>query len=94
MESAAYGEVVGDSFQTIADIEAVEAEAPALAASVIGWLAGAGIIAGDPADFVLGTGRGYPPGPHYAATVTRPDRTSMPARRRQSANGPAQSQAT
>ena len=75
MESAAYGEVVGDSFQTIADVEAVEAEAPALASSVIGWLAGAGIIAGDPADFVLGTGRGYPPGPHYAVAVTRPDGT-------------------
>ena len=66
---------MGDSFQTIADVEAVEAEATALAASVIGWLAGAGIIAGDPADFVLGTGRGYPPGPHYAAAVTRPDGT-------------------
>lgn len=73
MESAAYGEVVGDSFQIIADVEAVEAEAPALAASVIGWLAGTGIIAGDPADFVLGPGRGYPPGPHYATTATRPD---------------------
>jgi hypothetical protein len=63
---------VGDSFQTIADVEAAEAEAPALAASVIGWLAGAGIIAGGPADRGLGTGPGYPAGPRYAAAVTRP----------------------
>ena len=70
---AAYGEAVGDNFQIIADVEAAEAEAPALAASVVNWLASAGIIAGDPADCVLGTGPGYPPGPHYAAAVTSPD---------------------
>jgi hypothetical protein len=64
---------VGDNFQIIADVEAEEAEAPELAASVVSWLAGAGIIAGDPTDCVLGTGPGYPPGPHYAAAVTSPD---------------------
>jgi uncharacterized protein YbaR (Trm112 family) len=64
---------VGDNFQITADVEAEEAEAPELAASVVSWLAGAGIIAGDPADCVLGTGPGYPPGPHYAAAVTAPD---------------------
>jgi hypothetical protein len=64
---------VGDNFQIIADVDAAEAEASALAASVVSWLAGAGIIAGDPADCVLGTGPGYPPGPQYAAAVTTPD---------------------
>ena len=37
---------MGDNFQIIADVEATEAEAPALAASVVNWLATAGIIAG------------------------------------------------
>jgi hypothetical protein len=64
---------VGDNFQIIADVDAAEAEAPALAASVVSWLAGAGIIAGDPADCVLGTGPGYPPGPQHAAAVAMPD---------------------
>jgi hypothetical protein len=64
---------VGDNFQIIADVEATEAEASALAASVVNWLATAGIIAGDQADCALGTGPGYPPGPHYAAAVTRPE---------------------
>ena len=62
---------VGDNFQIIADVEAVEAEAPALAASVISWLASAGIIASEPTDCVLGTEPGYPPGPDYAAGRVR-----------------------
>jgi hypothetical protein len=64
---------VGDWFQVIADVEASEAEAPALAASVIGWLRDARIIAGQPADCVLGADAGYPPGPRYVAAVTSPD---------------------
>ena len=64
---------MGDNFQIIADVDAAEAEAPALAASVVSWLAGAGIIAADPADCVLGTGPGYPPGPLHAAAVATPD---------------------
>lgn len=64
---------MGDNFQIIADVEATEAEAPALAALVIGWLAIADVIAGDPADCVPGTDPGYPPGPHHAAAVTVAD---------------------
>jgi hypothetical protein len=66
---------VGDNFQIIADVEATEAEAQALAASVVNWLATTGIIAGDPVGSTLGTRPCYPPGPHYAAAVTSPDDT-------------------
>lgn len=64
---------MGNNFQIIADVEASEAEAPALAASVITWLASAGIIAGEATDCVLGPESGYPPGPHYAAALSGPD---------------------
>jgi endogenous inhibitor of DNA gyrase (YacG/DUF329 family) len=63
---------VGDYFQIIADTEATEAEAPALGASVVAWLAGAGIIEAVPTDCVLSTEPGYPPGPRYIAAVTGP----------------------
>ena len=68
-----YRGAVGDSFQIIADVEAPEAEAPALAADVIGWLSGAGIVGAEQADCVLGAAAGYPPGRCYAAAVTTPD---------------------
>jgi uncharacterized Zn-finger protein len=64
---------VGDFFQIVADVEASEAEAPALAASVVGWLGDSGIITGEQAGCVLGAAAGYPPGPGYAAAVTDPD---------------------
>ena len=37
--------------------------APALAASVVRWLSGAGVIAGPLADCVPGPAEGYPPAP-------------------------------
>jgi uncharacterized Zn-finger protein len=64
---------VGDTFQIIADIEATEAAAPALAASVVRWLSDSDIITGQQADCVLGAAAGYPPGPGYAAAVTDAD---------------------
>ena len=64
---------MGDFFQIVADVEASEAEAPALAASVVGWLGDSGIITGEQAGCVLGAAAGYPPGPGYAAAVTDPD---------------------
>ncbi len=64
---------MGDTFAVIADVEAAQTEAPALAAAVIGWLSGAGIIAAGPADCVLGDEPGYPPGPRYATAVTDAD---------------------
>jgi hypothetical protein len=44
-----------------------------IASRNVRWLARAGIITGDPADRVLGTGPGYPPGPGYVAALTTPD---------------------
>ena len=64
---------MGDFFQIVADVEASEAAAPALAASVVGWLSDSGIITGQQAGCVLGAAAGYPPGPGYAAAVTDPD---------------------
>jgi uncharacterized Zn-finger protein len=70
---AGYGGAVGDTFQVIADVEASEATAPVLAASVVGLLRDSGVIAAARADCVLGAASGYPPGPGYAAAVTDPD---------------------
>ena len=64
---------MGDTFQTIADVGAGEAEAEALAAAVVGWLRDAGIIAGQQPGCVLGAAAGYPPGPGYDAAVTDVD---------------------
>jgi hypothetical protein len=65
---------VGDYFEIIADVEATEAEAPALAASVVSWLTREGIVAAEPAaECVLGAEWGYPPGRRYTAAVTEPD---------------------
>lgn len=65
---------MGDYFEIIADVGATEAEAPALAASVVNWLTREGIIAAKPAaECVLGAEFGYPPGPRYTAAVTEPD---------------------
>jgi hypothetical protein len=64
---------VGDGFQIIADVEVAEAAAAALAASVVGWLSDAEIIAGRRPGCVLGADAGYPPGPGYDAAVTDVD---------------------
>ncbi|HEX7161662.1 MAG TPA: hypothetical protein VF223_10575 [Trebonia sp.] len=64
---------MGDTFQIIADVEAAEAEAAALAASIVGWLRDAQIIAGQQPGCVLGADAGYPPGPGYDAAVTDVD---------------------
>jgi hypothetical protein len=63
---------VSDGFQIIADVEATEAEAAGLAASVVGWLAAERIIPAEPTDCVLGAESGYAPGPRYAVAVTAP----------------------
>jgi len=63
--------LVGDYFQVIADVEATEAEAPALAEAIVRWLAGTGVIMNDAADCVLGADAGYPPGPNFRAVTAR-----------------------
>lgn len=63
---------MGDYFQIIADVEATQAEAQALAESVVRWLAGDGIIMPTATDCVLGAESGYPPGPRYDVATTVP----------------------
>lgn len=60
-------------FQVVGDVEATEAEAPALAESVVRWLADDGVIARQPTDCVAGADAGYPPGPNFRSVVIRPD---------------------
>jgi hypothetical protein len=50
----------------------MEAEDPALARLVVGWLAENVIITASPADCLLGIEPSYPPGPGYVATVSEP----------------------
>lgn len=69
---------MGENFQVIADVEATEAEAPALAGTVVSWLAGMGIIASAATgDCLLGTGPGYPPGQNYMTAVSEPGHTLL-----------------
>ena len=65
--TAGYRGAVGDTFQIIADVEASEAAAPALAAAVVGWLSDAGTITGPASACVPG-----PAGATRRAPATRP----------------------
>lgn len=64
---------MGDHFQVIADVDAGEAEAPALAEALVNWLVRDGVITSDVTDCVLGAKHGYPPGPNFWAVVNNPD---------------------
>jgi len=64
---------VGDHFQVVADVEASEAEAPALAEAIAYWLAGTGVIRTGATGCVLGADAGYPPGPNFRAVTTEPN---------------------
>lgn len=64
---------MGDSFQTIVDIDATADSAPDLAAAAVGWLVERGILLGTTTDCVLGAGSGHAPGPRYAGAVTETD---------------------
>jgi uncharacterized Zn-finger protein len=64
---------MGDHFQVLADVDAGEAEAPALAASLVEWLVRDGVITSDVTDCVLGAEHGYPPGPNFWAVVNQPN---------------------
>ena len=59
-------------FQTIVDIDATEAQAPALAAATLGWLVKENIVQEVETDCVL-AGVGHAPGRDYASIVTVPD---------------------
>lgn len=62
---------MGDSFHTIVDPEATEADAPELAGRVLNWLISEQIIIPERTDCVLG-GDGYAPGPAYAKATGSP----------------------
>ena len=64
---------MGDSFQSIVDRDATEAEAPELGAAIHKWLVSEGIVSADASDCVLGSDTGFPPGPHYEKAVDGPD---------------------
>ena len=63
---------MGDSFQTIVDPAATEAEAPALADRVLCWLINEQVVARDRTNCVLGDG-GYGPGSAYIKATESPD---------------------
>lgn len=61
---------MGDSYQTIADVEVTERESSALAVSAVAWLAATGVVAAAPTACVLdGGGAGHAPGPRYTDAV-------------------------
>jgi hypothetical protein len=60
---------MGDSYQTIADVEVAEREAAALAVSTVAWLAATGVIAPSPTACVFG-GAGHAPGQRYTDAVS------------------------
>lgn len=60
---------MGSSFEVIADVDATEAEAPALAASIVAWLVDEGIVVAQIDQCVGGSGTGHRPGPHYGNAV-------------------------
>jgi hypothetical protein len=63
------GGIVGDWFQTIADVQAKPQAADTLAADVLGWLISSGIVSAERTDCVLGSDLGYPPGPRVDDVV-------------------------
>ena len=63
------GGIVGDWFQTIADIQASPQEADTLAADIRSWLIYSGIVSAERTDCVLGDDLGYPPGPRADEVV-------------------------
>lgn len=63
-----YGAGVGDSFQVIADVDATEAEAGALAQTVIRWMVDEEIIVAETSNCILGA-PGHAPGPRYVAAT-------------------------
>lgn len=63
--------VVGDWFETIADVEATPEEAERLGAEVLSWLVEQGIVMAESTDCILGN-HGHRPGPNYTAATVEP----------------------
>jgi len=64
---------MGNCFQSVVDLDATEEEAPKLAADILGWLVGEGIVLVEQCDCVLGSEAGNGPGPNYVRAVSAPD---------------------
>ena len=71
------GQRLGDVFQTVVDVEASAAEADLLAAEVLAWLVGRGIVMPERAGWVPG-GTGYAPGPNFHVAVAQPYEQTRP----------------
>ncbi|MFD5034894.1 hypothetical protein ACFWM0_31415 [Streptomyces sp. NPDC058405] len=64
---------MGSHFQTIVDLDATSAHAPALAARGLDWLVEEGIVRAERTDCVLGAPLGHPPGLLWAKAVGQED---------------------
>src|SRR6218665_3887985 len=62
---------MGDSFQTVADLDATDDEAPVLGASIAAWLEASGIVLPEQLDR-FGVERHRPPGPSWSRAVAGP----------------------
>lgn len=60
---------MGDYAQTLADIDATDAEAPALKDRLEAWLIERGVVAAEITDCVLGSDGGHPPGERYGYAI-------------------------
>ncbi|MDN5383230.1 hypothetical protein QEP66_14230 [Streptomyces sp. LB8] len=65
---------MGDYIQTVVDLDATPAEAPALAERALDRLVREGIVRAGRTDCVLGAPLGNPPEEHWAKAVAEPDR--------------------
>lgn len=61
---------MGSTYQTLVDLDATPAEAPALAAHALDRLVGRGIVRAERTDCVFGAPLGHPPGPRWGSAVT------------------------
>lgn len=64
---------MGNHFQTVVDLDATHADAPALAASGLDWLVREGTVRAELTDCVLGAPLGHPPGPAWTEAVGQED---------------------
>ncbi len=69
---------MGDTYQTLVDLEATEAEAERLAERVRDWLVGQGIVEAGPEDAEVDDAR-YAAGPHFARSLQEPEEAASGA---------------
>jgi hypothetical protein len=62
-----------DRYQTIADVEVTEQDAPRLAEEVVAWLVETGVVVAERTNCACGVG--HAPGPEFGSAVVAPDET-------------------